>query len=686
MPQALVAPVASATPSSAGGATASPPPPLGSPPPPPPTAEPAADPYAQHDAALAAAAALAYAPAAASNLPSPLPPAPPPPPDAALGTALALQVQTSANTASPSDSFKAAQVIADAPLSAVTSAPASPGGPSIAAEVLDVIVRFKRQSSTEQGHTPPAYLHCKLSSSPEPDLSTTEVDTIPALAKGAILVTMEDVTHAEMSKLLVRRRYEFSYNAKLPDDKVAALFAPSMVFNVAGTRLPMRPSEEGSERTGLEAYLERRRCLVQAFPDMHYRLLEQTCKSDGRVFTSWQWLGTHLGPYIVKDYDGHFSTIPASGNKVSMHGVAVDVCVETAVTRLIVDHAAYYDEASLRMQLTLAANDGDEIRQRVGDRRRLQLRTSPAPNGDSDVVVQLYLSVLPPPADLGSSADSVFTRVSASPRVGVRVGVGGAINYSSADATGALRPGSGVAVQAALRVTISTAPRQTEAERETMVMMDDYYAAKAMRQLAAFEGDGFALCDSSVAADLPRIILASHAFASVLGLPGAAVLKAPLLEVLYAPTKDSQPNLVVEVREAIAKGVACQKLIDGRRPALTATGRVLDRRAHQRARESCVLLLQIAPFFEDSRQYWAVMLSELNDSLSRPPTGIGVSSQLRIQLLMAKSRQDRASRDGEDGGASRVQLAASKASSPLSSCFYEAVPRSWTWFECNQVS
>ena len=46
-------------------------------------------------------------------------------------------------------------------------------------------------------------------------------------------------------------------------------------------------------------------------------------------------------------------------------------------------------------------------------------------------------------------------------------------------------------VRAALRITVTSSPRQGEIERETMHMMEGFYATKCLRQIAAFEGDGF---------------------------------------------------------------------------------------------------------------------------------------------------------------------------------------------------
>ena len=84
-----------------------------------------------------------------------------------------------------------------------------------------------------------------------------------------------------------------------------------------------------------------------AFPDIKFQILEQSSQGDEQVFTSWQWTGTHRGPYHYKAGDGDYRDIPPSGVPVMVQGIAVDVCKAGK----IVDHAAYYDEANLRMQL-----------------------------------------------------------------------------------------------------------------------------------------------------------------------------------------------------------------------------------------------------------------------------------------------------------------------------------------------
>ena len=66
--------------------------------------------------------------------------------------------------------------------------------------------------------------------------------------------------------------------------------------------------------------------------------------SPTQVYTSWQWTGTHRGPYHYKTDQGEYRDLAPSGVRVHVQGIAVDVCRDGK----IIDHAAYYDEANLR--------------------------------------------------------------------------------------------------------------------------------------------------------------------------------------------------------------------------------------------------------------------------------------------------------------------------------------------------
>ena len=81
-------------------------------------------------------------------------------------------------------------------------------------------------------------------------------------AEPHIAITATDITGAEANKDLVRRRYEWSYNAKRPDDDLRTLFSDKVSFNAAGTRAPLSAQSltfNGTFGVGLETYLDRRR-------------------------------------------------------------------------------------------------------------------------------------------------------------------------------------------------------------------------------------------------------------------------------------------------------------------------------------------------------------------------------------------------------------------------------------------
>ena len=108
---------------------------------------------------------------------------------------------------------------------------------------------------------------------------------------------------------------------------------------------------------------------VRAFPDLMFDVLEQSAQHEDQIVTSWQvgvylhcislisplhlpciswqWSGTHLGPYHMVDDNGNYTDLPASGQRVHVPGIAVDICRNGR----IVDHAAYYDENSIRKQI-----------------------------------------------------------------------------------------------------------------------------------------------------------------------------------------------------------------------------------------------------------------------------------------------------------------------------------------------
>ena len=193
-------------------------------------------------------------------------------------------------------------------------------------------------------------------------------------------------------------RYELSYNEKVPDDQLVPFFSASMAVSAKGVQMPegvgLRGADEGSSSTealapGVRAYLDRRRVLCTAFPDLQYKLLEQTIQGN-TVFTSCQFAGTHLGPYpdttIYNTREGGgLQELAPSGTRVHVHGIAID----TIEDGLIIEHSMFYDEAQIRAQL-----EAGLIRSGARDTRSILRRAKDSrARNDSPIIVQLYLNV-----------------------------------------------------------------------------------------------------------------------------------------------------------------------------------------------------------------------------------------------------------------------------------------------------
>ena len=176
-------------------------------------------------------------------------------------------------------------------------------------------------------------------------------------------------------------RYELAYNAKAPDADLIDFFDHYVEESIKsvpvpgskhGARSPVNDVGSAELSSGVRAYLERRRILIRAFPDLHFTMLEQTTQG-GTVYTSWQWVGTHLGPYPVRVYNESEqpSDIEPSGARVHTHGISIDIFSPGGK---IVDHSVFYDEAAIRAQLELKATasrgrDTRSILRRVHDER-----------------------------------------------------------------------------------------------------------------------------------------------------------------------------------------------------------------------------------------------------------------------------------------------------------------------------
>ena len=481
-------------------------------------------------------------------------------------------------------------------------------------------------------------------------------------AEPHIAITATDITGAEANKDLVRRRYEWSYNAKRPDDDLRTLFSDKVSFNAAGTRAPLSAQSLTFNGTfsasGLETYLDRRRLFVRAFPDIHFEILEQSNKGDGQVFTSWQWTGTHLGQYHYRTYDGEFRDIPPTGRRVHLTGLAVDVCKNGR----IVDHSAYYDEAALRFQIT--DRKGGAAKDRLG-------RLSPGVQPEVQLLLHTERGVE------GTTFVAALTRVA----------------------------------------PVGT-PRPDKRELDAQVEMRSFYCNKFMRGLAGFGGDGFCLCEENKVGDgaALNVLLCSSAFLLALGLSPDAALKADLLALLDA-LEPAGPQTAVSLAPAVvaaagadraatatlgfaaaaekiaavdaaAAGPTAAAAAAAANPALApvaaaAAAASAARGAVRRAFEAAIrteqplqhafgarradgehvaLLLSAAPERYQGKVYWGVMLLDLFWDVSQPPP----------------PPPPPAAPSAADKRAGRPQRSADRNN--LGNLFWHQLPRSWTWF------
>ena len=541
---------------------------------------------------------------------------------------------------------------------------------------------------------------------------------------GVITLTMVDVTAAETKKAIVARRYELAYNEKAPDAVLADFFASWMEESTKAVPVPgskRRPSGDdrlygdgtahsklgvrqpgdpysGTEiSSGVRAYLQRRRVLITAFPDLHFTMLEQTSQGDS-VYTSWQWTGTHLGPY--PDDDGELAP---SGARVHVHGISIDVFEGER----IVDHSVFYDENAIRAQLEIKASAS-----RGRDTRSIIRRAHNARkklHQEESITVQLYLSVR---KEHGGSS-------------------------------------SGVSVGAMMRSVVSTAPRYTPVELSMMSTMETYYASKAASQIGSFATDGFCLCDggeSSSPDSLTKptaepeataaasVILCSPAFANIVNLADSALLRADLHAILEPAMRSTNPSVARRLKQSLAKREAFHAVFEGRFNAGdTADGDEGDssrrgsrenstdgRRSREGrgSKESAgggsssgsstgtppgrVLVIDLAPFIYERRLYWSVLLSDLSDDLvlsvadlegrERPP----LPSADTMRVLSTTGTPSPWNLRRPQGGAvptaalmrgtvAKLRGRPTMAKLELADRFIHCVPSSWCWFGCKML-
>ena len=354
-------------------------------------------------------------------------------------------------------------------------------------------------------------------------------------AGGLIMLTMIDVTVAERNKELVARRYELAYNEKAADSQLIEFFAAYVEESPKSVPVPGRknrsaspgpeggPSGGGADEElspGVRTYLERRKILITAFPDLQFQMLEQTTQGSS-VYTSWQYTGTHLGPYPAAHAED--DALPPSGARVHVHGISIDVFVSGR----IVDHSVFYDEAAIRAQLELKASQGKGRDTRSILRRAHAERVQAAQ--ETPIQIQLYLKVTK-----STSGEAV--------------------------------------VGAMMRPVVSTAPRYSAQELAMMSTMENYYASKATAQIGSFTTDGFCLCDAgpnsppSAATGSPTkaddalpphtptaIILCSKAFARIVKMPANSLLRADIHGILEPAVRRTDPDVAVRLQRALAK-------------------------------------------------------------------------------------------------------------------------------------
>ena len=536
---------------------------------------------------------------------------------------------------------------------------------------------------------------------------------------GLVMLTMTDVTVAERNKELVATRYQLAYNDKAPDSDLIDFFSEYVQESTRSVPVPgtkrrsptptnellaaggapggsagAAPDESGVP-PGVRAYLARRRILIRAFPDLQFTMLEQTTQG-GSVYTSWQYTGTHLGPYpdanIFEDDEGYqASVIHPSGARVHCHGISIDVFENGR----IVDHSVFYDEAAVRAQLVLKA--GSDSRGR-NTRAILRRAHDTRAQNESGITVQLYLSVRKEHAH------------------------------------------GGVCVGAMMRPVVSTAPRYSAHELTMMSTMEAYYASKATAQMGSFVTDGFCLCEAGIPhGSSPRgakaevakraevgerspasVILCSRAFARILNLKDRELLRTDLHALLEPTVRKTNPEVADRLASALTKQEPFHAVFEAHMSGEAASPRRSPRKAANGLSTASlpedmqqveatpatgdetppgrVITIDAAPFTFERRLYWSVLISDLSDDLvlnnidvnRRPPNdGTDQSPDKPSPQLGPKAGPGGKPAHGllqrPQPFKSPIKRASRGQKLELADHFVHCVPSSWRWFGCKML-
>ena len=140
-------------------------------------------------------------------------------------------------------------------------------------------------------------------------------------------VQEKGISAIEKNKELLRKAVEEVWN-KGNFDNMKEMISDDFVIHF---------SRPGEELRGPENVKQFYSSLREAFPDLHFKILNQVAEED-KVVTHWTASGTH---------QGEFKGIPATGNKVTFTAMDIDRIVDGKA----VECWSNVDELSLMQQL-----------------------------------------------------------------------------------------------------------------------------------------------------------------------------------------------------------------------------------------------------------------------------------------------------------------------------------------------